>query len=358
MKQHPVPQNISSYQFRLIGEMTLKQFLELIAGFIAAWLIYTLNVPVFIKFPFIFLAIMGGVALAFLPIEERPLDVWIVNFFKAVYSPTQYVWKKRNPIPLVFQNTTYYHPLLNKQTKELKKDRGKLEEYLKTLPSSSLVKSTNKIEEDEDVRLKNIFNLLGPSPLDKKRVNVPGEGKAVIKTKIRQLAPQTDIKIVPKQVFPKEIAVPEEQVFKKSLKKAAPATGPIVKPAPRLNPPILVDSTKEEKLDPSVAAQFSTTLPIPQTPETPNLVVGMVISDYDKIITGALIEILNQNNETVRALKTNKLGQFFSASPLNSGVYQIKVEHPGWEFDIIKLKAEGKIILPIKIKAKNRKKDP
>jgi len=32
MEQHPIPQQISSYEFKLVGEMTLKQFLKA-AGF-------------------------------------------------------------------------------------------------------------------------------------------------------------------------------------------------------------------------------------------------------------------------------------------------------------------------------------
>ena len=40
MQQHPVPQNVTQYQFRLVGDMTLKQFLELAGGMLLAYLIY------------------------------------------------------------------------------------------------------------------------------------------------------------------------------------------------------------------------------------------------------------------------------------------------------------------------------
>ena len=39
MAQHPIPQQISSYEFKLVGEMTLKQFLKAAAGVIIALLI-------------------------------------------------------------------------------------------------------------------------------------------------------------------------------------------------------------------------------------------------------------------------------------------------------------------------------
>jgi hypothetical protein len=359
MKQHPVPQNISSYQFRLIGEMTLKQFLELIGGIIAGWLIFSLKISPIIKLPLAFFAGMAGVALAFLPIEERPLDTWVINFFKSVYSPTQFIWKKNNPVPAIFLKQSYHAPLTPQKEKKLKKDEGRLEEYLKTLPSPVVAKAANKLEQQENIRLKSIFSLLGNVPQQEKtKKPVKTLDNAVIKTKVRKLGPKTDVKMVKKTEtgsFKKE-TVPQEElkVFKKPLKKEVFVGPPVVKPAPRLNPPILVDSTRKQKLDPSVAAQFSTTLPIPQAPEVPNLIVGMVINEYDKIITGALIEILDSKEDTVRALKTNKLGQFFSASPLKNGSYQIKIDHPDYEFDIINFKAEGKIIQPIKIKAKKR----
>ena len=36
MEQHPIPQQISSYEFKLIGDMTLKQFLKAAIGIILA----------------------------------------------------------------------------------------------------------------------------------------------------------------------------------------------------------------------------------------------------------------------------------------------------------------------------------
>ena len=94
MIEHPVPQNVTAYQFRLVGDMTLKQFLEFGAGVILAWFIWTLQLPVFIRWPFILLSALAGFALAFMPLEERPLDQWVLAFFKAVYLPTLFNWKK------------------------------------------------------------------------------------------------------------------------------------------------------------------------------------------------------------------------------------------------------------------------
>ena len=81
----------------------------------------------------------------------------------------------------------------------------------------------------------------------------------------------------------------------------------------------------------------------------------MVVDPSDRLTPNAIVEIRNDQNQTARAAKTNKLGQFFISVPLLDGNYQIKVEHPELAFDIISLKVEGKVIPPIKIKAKSKK---
>jgi len=94
MNQHPVPQQISSYQFRLVGDMTLKQFFQLASGILIAVLIYSTELYTIIKVPLIIFSIAAGAAFAFLPLKERPLSVWIFAFFRSIYSPTEYSWGK------------------------------------------------------------------------------------------------------------------------------------------------------------------------------------------------------------------------------------------------------------------------
>ncbi|KKU95977.1 MAG: hypothetical protein UY27_C0006G0025 [Candidatus Gottesmanbacteria bacterium GW2011_GWA1_48_13] len=99
MEQHPVPQNVTTFQFRLIGDMTIKQFGYLAAGAIAAYVSYKLPLPFFFTWPMAIASALLGFGLAFVPIEERPMDIWILSFFKSIYSPTEYVWHKAPPQP-------------------------------------------------------------------------------------------------------------------------------------------------------------------------------------------------------------------------------------------------------------------
>jgi len=104
MEQHPIPRQITSFEFKLIGFMTLKQFLYLIIFAPIGYIVYSL-------FPIPFLNILLGaavgflgVAFAFVPINDRPLDVWIKNFWRRMNSPTQFFYHKNNPPISVFQN--------------------------------------------------------------------------------------------------------------------------------------------------------------------------------------------------------------------------------------------------------------
>lgn len=74
--------------------MTLKQFGYLCGGGILAIISYKLPLPFFFTWPLTLGFAFLGVGFAFIPVEERPMDVWVFSFFKSIYNPTQYVWNK------------------------------------------------------------------------------------------------------------------------------------------------------------------------------------------------------------------------------------------------------------------------
>jgi hypothetical protein len=79
--------------------MTLKQFGYLAGGAVVAYICYKLPLPVFFSLPLAVASGMLGFGLAFVPVEERPMDVWIMSFLKRIYSPTLYVWQREKPVP-------------------------------------------------------------------------------------------------------------------------------------------------------------------------------------------------------------------------------------------------------------------
>lgn len=107
MDQHPIPRQITSFEFKLIGFMTLKQFIYLVVFLPLAYVVYMVfPVPLINMVLGIIIALIG-VALAFFPINERPLDVWIKNMVKSLTSPTQYSYHKNNQPIFLFQNLVF-----------------------------------------------------------------------------------------------------------------------------------------------------------------------------------------------------------------------------------------------------------
>ena len=98
-RQHAVPQNIMDVEFKIVGDLTMRQFFYLmIFGAIAYGAFVGINN--ILRWPIIAVTVLAGIAFAFLPIEERGLDVWVINFFKSIYAPNQRIWRKEAEIPL------------------------------------------------------------------------------------------------------------------------------------------------------------------------------------------------------------------------------------------------------------------
>lgn len=382
MEQHPIPQNVTAYQFRLVGDMTLKQFLELGSGILLGFLTTRLPlIPVFIKWPAAGILAFGGIALAFLPVEERPLDIWLKNFIKSIYAPTQYLWQKKAQLPDFFTYTRGKSP--PEPIKPRIKDQRQLQSYLSTLAQTT----EPEIDKREGVALGRINQLLGSAPTPGLAVSTqpgfavsPGIKSRKLRTpdQLRRGVviyeePVKEDQLIQPKPAPSPTTPPQpktKQTFVAQYRKQAapsaplqassPQAGPVIEIAPLPRPPLTVASlypqppSKADRDRLRVAPEFAQDLPLPTPPDIPNIVVGMVLAPDSRLLVNAIIEMRNDQNQTVRAVKTNKLGQFFIATPLLNGTYEIRVEHPEYTFDIIKLKAEGKIIPPIKIKAKQK----
>lgn len=313
MEQHPVPQHISSYQFRLVGDMTIRQFSFLASGCIVALIFYASPISSFFKWPLIVFSAFLGFALAFLPLQERPLDKWILAFIKAVFSPTQFLWKKE-PKKLEIFKPLPKRPSVQKEALP-KGNQKRLVEYLETLPAE--MKSPLDQEEENFIKKAiNMFQLIKP--------------------------PEPAVATVSPIQAPPIVQRPEPQIFK---------------PKPKKKPITLPEKPGRPK-EPSIEAKFGPTLPFPEPSSQLNTLVGMVLDKNGKILENAIIEIRDSRGIPVRAFRTNKLGQFRSVTPLDDGDYEIEIEKEGFKFDILKIKLTGAVVEPLEIRAKEKINEP
>jgi hypothetical protein len=302
IEQHQIPQEISSYEFRLVGNMTLKQFLKMAAGVLVAALFYTSHLNTFFKFVGILISVATGFAFAFLPVNERPLESWILNFFKRIYSPTIYLWKKSKAKANIAALAQQAKRAKFFEKVEVVDKQKTMEEFVESLPEEPViqqpaVKKTTTIYQTQPAAV--------PPPIETK--------EPVIESQPEPISP------------PPEEGPSWEQIM--SLWE------------------------QEKKKGTTREAEFIKTH-LPATPTTPNIISGLVADENGNEIEGAIVEIQDLEGNPVRAMRTNGLGQFQTATPLAKGEYLIVVEKEPYQFDIMKLAAKGEIIAPVEIKAK------
>lgn len=400
MDQHPVPQDITGFQFKLVGDMTLKQFGYLAAGAIVAWVFYITNWNPIVKMPLAFFSFTFGIALAFLPIQERPLETWIVNFFKSVYKPTQYLWKKSaSKLDFLGDAIVADKPLAQEPLTTLNPQptsEEKLKEYLDTIVTVDdlLAKQQEPIEiitppekpksgpkpldinellrqrEDVDLQVnqeigRTIDDLargrtdLKPSPVVEKQQKLDEAG--AINKKLAQQIAELNEKIM---ALGKEHKNTDEEnaLFKEKLDQMKQIVetlqaekNALSEETARLQKELKQAQKGVRPVDPNARVKFMDKMPIVdgasgQIP--PNTVHGLVDDQSQQPLAGVIVLIKNAQGSPVRALRTNKLGQFFATTPLESGTYYIELEKDGYKFDVVEIKLEGQPLSPLEIKAK------
>ena len=331
MEQHPVPQEVSSYQFKLVGDMTLKQFFQIAGGALIAIILYATNLHSLIKWPLMILSGLTGVALAFLPFQERPLERWIFAFFRSIYSPTLFSWNKSKTKKVFFQENTPA-PNLNVIAP---KGQEALDSYLSS--SSQKITVFQALEESEKSFLSKLAGIFSPKPKAEVQEK-PEVGTPPLSTTIN--IPLTGVGAIQGSASTMSVRpriVVEEEPAQDQVSGTPPEAVSTVNPVGSFG---------------GIPAEFSLAAAPPNPPTIPNTVTGQVFESSGVIVEGAILEVRDGFGRPVRALKTNKLGHFLIVTPLLDGKYEIITEKEGFFFDSVIFEASGSIIPPIAIKAR------
>ncbi|MBU2632239.1 PrgI family protein [Patescibacteria group bacterium] len=399
MDNHPIPQDVTSFQFKLIGNMTIKQFAFLAAGIVIAWVVYALPIYSLIKFPLMALFGGTGAALAFLPIEGRPMDVMISNFAKAVFNPTQFIYHQFGGslyfIPQETPKNANHSP--SQANKEV--DKNKLETFLNNLPQ----RPRNKLDEKEMIFLKSLSaysapqlqtqpttqpDFIAPHLLANQEPQMDTD-EEVLEEKDSTLA-KPDL-LPEDESLKKQAAILEKELAKAKAAEEAQARGTREYEAAHQKVQSL-EQTLEEALSQKNALEKElielrkkleqgnkqvykpSTLPNyqPQTitknvrsipkdmqqktgmllaPDFPNVIAGIIKDPRGNPLPNILVEVRDNEGNPIRAFKTSRLGQFASATALSDGDYTIEFEDPNEKnkFDTIGFSASGNIIQPVEV---------
>lgn len=419
MEQHPVPQDVTGFQFRLIGDITLKQFGYLVGGVILGYLSTKLTlIPVFLRWPMGGFWVLLGIGLAFLPIEERPLDVWLMSFFKRIYSPTQYVWKKQNlppdilvqtlPTPVVIPSAPGITADLVSKTVPKTAPPPKL----KPVPEKKTVSVPPQpaLTKDGVIRAKPVPpppTAVSKSPVDRWSIGAP---PVKPKPEPAQILPKvTGEKIVfaEKPIAPppvvdnqqvekiradyekttknletrlallqtelakgsvgKERIVEFQQVLKELLAEKERLSKELAAVRKKLTqgqlphtekPTDYIQAPEETKTTVKmVTPQTAVRIGIPHLTTQPNVITGIIKDSGGALLPNMIIMVKDKEDIPVRALKTNRLGQFAASTPLSNGIYFIEVEDPkkAFEFNRIEVSLTGLVLPPLEITAVSQK---
>lgn len=352
MEPHPIPQNVTSFEFHLVGDMTLKQFLYLGAGLGTAYLLYAtlfFSLPI-IAAPLIIICIVLGVTFAFVPIYDRSFDHWVKAFFKAIYSPTKGVFKiKDNPKLKITPNDPFFKNRLQMYLSSMGLTINLWDKVAAPIP---IIPPTKEMQETEkEVPAVKIL------PTQKELVNLVNLAKEaqILQSKIsdtEKLIKQMTINTKPaenQQVSSslKELLQQTEELYNKTshMKQVTASI-----PQPLLQPKIVqtvVTTPNVTVVSPLTHKKTTVVLTL-----TPNVINGIVSDDNDNFLENVIVIIHDKEGLPVRALKTNKLGQFTGATPLPLGEYTVTLEKEGFSFQTLQLTLNNSVLTPLQIIAK------
>ncbi|MBI5449629.1 PrgI family protein [Candidatus Gottesmanbacteria bacterium] len=440
MEQHPVPQNVTTFQFRLIGDMTIKQFGYIAGGAIAAYICYKLPLPFFFTWPLTIASALLGFGLAFVPIEERPMDIWVLSFFKSIYSPTEYLWQKSKPIQEPQQQPAHQPTLINRapspslfsiihqlfsaappapfahsaaqqipkrasaphlrssgispfvpiiqptQTKPPAPTQydtilsGKrtpnpfgwildffgakqkptyvnsgLPDVFSKIPMSSV--TGKRMDEPSGVATQTASPIANPavieaeqktSALEDKLKSLQQElhGKTLTESRILELQQQLTEALQQKTTMENEIAAMRQQATKPLTGQTPVAQTAAPMPTASAQPTVRI-----------INAEDAVKAGLPRLTTFPNVVTGIIKNHENELLAGVLITVRDVEGTPLRALKTNKLGQFAASTPLPNGTYLVEVEDPRnrYTFDRAQIQVSGTLVPTIEITAKSQR---
>lgn len=348
MNPHPIPQNVTSFEFHLVGDMTLKQFIYLATGSGIAYLLFVFLAPIypFVAWPLIIISASTGTSFAFLPIGSRPLDHWVVAFFKAIYSPTKRSWKKNN-------KNFKEDPLFNSRlVMYLSGLTPTVPEQLRTTQNNSENQNSNTQSPSES------FRNATPAPLPTtdelaKTVDLARQAQNLQFRIIQTERTLSQIKSEASQPTPIPIDYSQQvNQIMTNLQTLITQASQIKEQLDKVNQPkkpIDVMKVKEKIRVVIPAKQKQTQLALTTFP---NVINGIVKDKGGNYLEGVITVIHDKEGLPVRALKTNKLGQFSGSTPLPNGLYTLELEKDNFTFDVLQIELTGEVLPPLLITAK------
>lgn len=161
MNEHPVPRQITSFEFKLIGFLTLRQFGYVVLFSAISFLCYFITPVPYLNYVVAAIPAIIGIFVVFVPYNDRSIDIWIKNFVRKMFWPSQYYYIKKNQVPGFLMGITS-----SQSTSVVEKHldaQQKLQSYL----------LTHGIVNDEKTQKKEVQNVVAENVQTSPLVNEP-----------------------------------------------------------------------------------------------------------------------------------------------------------------------------------------
>lgn len=361
-----------------------------------AYLFFASNFHPIVKWPLVLFFIILGVALAFMPIQERPLDSWIINFFKAIYKPTFFTWRRgtqtavekppevtKNFIqlttdttvtPLMAAGNVVQQPIGEAKipvspppppvvptppppppppTQGVVSIEELLKQRQQQVPNNPAVTVEDLMQQREHSAVSTLEKSASELSVAEEKLSVLSEKNKELMMKAdllrdqiykigtsggdaTKLQPELDKLLSEKDQVYKEVGKARDEM---TLQKVAPLTNPAYK-EPAIDMSFLTRPKPEPK---PLTISFT---------NQPNVVNGLVLDPTGVPLDGVIITVKDKDGNSIRALRTSRMGQFIAGTPLVDGEYYLELEKAGHEFDVWKISLNGTQLAPVQIRAK------
>ncbi|MFI5265530.1 MAG: PrgI family mobile element protein [Candidatus Levyibacteriota bacterium] len=303
MENHPIPQDVTGFKFRLIGSVTVKQFLYLLAAGGLDLLFYFFPIPLLLKIPLMIVPAIIGLALAFIPIDGRPMDRMIMNFIKALTVENQYIYRKLGAEMAFFAFIAPAHAL-----QQINEKDTRIAE--KTRLFNQFSKSYFKPDAQEQEKVAEIGKLFQ-------------EGQA------------------PNQGFTNRVVNAD----------VTPQQVPSLTPAAPVNPPADPNPVMQAPQTPNVQAASPSLTGGGSSSDVANILTGIVRDPRGKPVPHVIVEVMDINGTPLRTFRTSQDGGFAAATPLPNGNYVIHLEDSlkKQTFADVQVVLNGQVVPPVAV---------
>lgn len=354
--------------------MTVKQFIYLALGAAIAFILYFfVPIPHTVSIIIGFITVSIGVFFAFVQIDGRPFDTMLINFIRALFSPTKYVYEKdggnisntntmQTAAPQQAQSTapppqpqpqpqivvtpppapiptpmpvTPIGPVIEIQTQApiVPPPPTAQDGNEKAIEDAEkIIENEKKLEEKEEELKKELEEAKAESAASQAQ-NQPNPNQKSAE-ELEKILMET---IAQKEAMEKEFLILKAKLESSQTEKFKPSSAP---------EPLKESSTARE-----IPKGMESSVGIPGVNDVPNLIKGIVKDPRGNPLANILVEVKDAEDNPVRAFKTSGLGQFASATAVSNGKYTLVFEDPKDEnkFDVIEIEAKGEFIPPLEI---------